>query len=228
MLSAVIVVPLLTESLTNRGPMLAVNVTLRGATGSGGVGTLTTLDEPLPTGVPPGRERERAASLIGALEASLEQRGAAVIQLDRFGNIEHASTAARELIEAYFGSVPTQLLPPVLAAWAHGKSEWEPLTIDGPGGRLRVLGFANGRAGPWRELILEEQRTSAPPLAALEGLGLTCREAQVLRLLVCGKRNEHIARQLCISEGTVRKHLEHIYRRLRVASRSEAIARVLG
>jgi DNA-binding NarL/FixJ family response regulator len=39
-----------------------------------------------------------------------------------------------------------------------------------------------------------------------------------------GHTNRQIARDLGVSEGTVRKHLENIYRRLEVQSRTEAIA----
>jgi DNA-binding NarL/FixJ family response regulator len=46
-----------------------------------------------------------------------------------------------------------------------------------------------------------------------------------LRLVAAGHTNRQIARPLGISEGTVRKHLENIYARLQVSSRTAAVTR---
>lgn len=53
---------------------------------------------------------------------------------------------------------------------------------------------------------------------------LTAREMSVLRLVVHGKANKEIADDLFISEGTVKIHLTHLFQKLGVASRTEAIA----
>jgi DNA-binding CsgD family transcriptional regulator len=55
---------------------------------------------------------------------------------------------------------------------------------------------------------------------------LTDRERDVLTLVREGKTNSQIARELWIAHGTVRKHLEHIYRKLGVQSRTAALARL--
>jgi DNA-binding NarL/FixJ family response regulator len=57
---------------------------------------------------------------------------------------------------------------------------------------------------------------------------LTPRQQQLLRLVAAGHTNGQIARRLSISEATVRKHLEHIFARLRVDSRTEAVTRALS
>jgi len=46
-----------------------------------------------------------------------------------------------------------------------------------------------------------------------------------MRLLAAGCTNTQIARRLGISEGTVRTHLENIYERLGVSSRTAAVIR---
>jgi DNA-binding CsgD family transcriptional regulator len=54
---------------------------------------------------------------------------------------------------------------------------------------------------------------------------LTPRQTSLLRLVAAGHTNSQIARRLGISEGTVRTHLENIYERLQVSSRTAAVTR---
>ena len=55
--------------------------------------------------------------------------------------------------------------------------------------------------------------------------GLTRRELQVLQLLARNLRNQEIAAQLSRSVRTVDHHLEALYAKLEVSSRSDAVAR---
>jgi len=54
---------------------------------------------------------------------------------------------------------------------------------------------------------------------------LTTRQQDLLRLVADGNTNSQIARRLAITEGTVRTHLENIYRKLDVSSRAAAVTR---
>ncbi|MGQ9550287.1 MAG: response regulator [Roseiflexus sp.] len=56
---------------------------------------------------------------------------------------------------------------------------------------------------------------------------LTTREQQVLKLLMQGKTNREIARELIISPGTVKVHVEHIIAKLGVSDRTQAAVRAL-
>lgn len=52
---------------------------------------------------------------------------------------------------------------------------------------------------------------------------LTARENEILELLATGKMNKEVADHLQISGGTVRKHIQHIYEKLQVNTRVEAV-----
>jgi DNA-binding NarL/FixJ family response regulator len=54
---------------------------------------------------------------------------------------------------------------------------------------------------------------------------LTPRQNDLLHLVTAGHTNTQIARQLGISEGTVRTYLENIYQKLGVSSRTAAVTR---
>ncbi len=69
---------------------------------------------------------------------------------------------------------------------------------------------------------VEVERTAVHKLQ--QRLGLTSREAEVLYWLSCGKSNRDIAEILGISLRTADKHLEHVYAKLGVESRSGAAA----
>ena len=65
----------------------------------------------------------------------------------------------------------------------------------------------------------------APPgqPASPDQLGLTLRQIDVLRMLVDGRSNKLIARELDLSPSTVKTHLEAIFQRLHVNSRTQAV-----
>ncbi|WP_321843938.1 response regulator [Paraburkholderia bannensis] len=63
-------------------------------------------------------------------------------------------------------------------------------------------------------------------LAPSRRAGLTGREAQTLALIAQGMSNKLIARQLCISEGTVKVYVKNLLRKLDVRSRLELAASV--
>jgi DNA-binding NarL/FixJ family response regulator len=52
---------------------------------------------------------------------------------------------------------------------------------------------------------------------------LTSREKEILDSLARGKMNKEVANELDISLGTVRKHIQHIYEKLQVNTRVEAV-----
>lgn len=66
------------------------------------------------------------------------------------------------------------------------------------------------------------------PAPGPETATLTERETELLALLSKGFANKEIADKMNISVPTVRTHLRHIYEKLHVRSRTEAVAKALG
>ena len=60
------------------------------------------------------------------------------------------------------------------------------------------------------------------PVGDLQQLGLTRRQAEVVRLIAMGRSDQHAADALGIGIRTVQKHLERAYRALGVGNRSQA------
>ena len=77
--------------------------------------------------------------------------------------------------------------------------------------------------GPHVLWIRQPHRVTVADAVAL---GLTERQAEVAVLLVDGLTNERIAQRLGISTGTVRAHLDAVFRRLKVSSRAAVVGRL--
>jgi DNA-binding NarL/FixJ family response regulator len=69
---------------------------------------------------------------------------------------------------------------------------------------------------------------STRALSLPEGTCLSKRQVTVLQLLVQGLSNKAIARELGLSEGTVKAHNNAVFRALKVTNRSSAMAKVLS
>lgn len=77
----------------------------------------------------------------------------------------------------------------------------------------------------------ETTASSAPALEPVpgalgeepEGKKLSARETEILQLIAKGVSNSEAAKMLNLSKATVRTHLEHIYRKLEVTNRVEAV-----
>lgn len=74
-------------------------------------------------------------------------------------------------------------------------------------------------------LLLKEFVTLADNKA--KDYGLSNREMEVLQLLAEGKTNKQIAKDLWISEQTVKTHVAHIFDKLGTSDRTETVARAL-
>jgi DNA-binding CsgD family transcriptional regulator len=79
-----------------------------------------------------------------------------------------------------------------------------------------------GLSAPSLQRLMRERPTPQLPAA------LTVQERRVLMRVAAGHSNAHIAESLSVAPSTVRKHLEHAYRKLGVSSRVAAVARLQG
>ena len=61
-----------------------------------------------------------------------------------------------------------------------------------------------------------------------DSVSLTAREEETLLLLTKGYSNKEIADRLSLGVETVRSHLKHIYEKMHVRSRAEAVARYMS
>jgi DNA-binding CsgD family transcriptional regulator len=165
---------------------------------------------------------------IAALEAGLEALGVPALVADGSGRVTMATPLARRLLARRLGATgsTSQLATEVRDALAQrraaGTPATEPLRLaDGDGGvTLRVL------RGPEQatDLLIVEPGDAGLNVVALQGLGLTRREAEAVRWIALGRRGGDVARLMGISPRTVEKHLENAYGKLGVTSASDAAA----
>jgi DNA-binding NarL/FixJ family response regulator len=125
---------------------------------------------------------------------------------------EEDTTVIRQMI-AYgaAGFIPKSSTPAVLIAALR-------LILDGgtylPPEALHLHSCAN-----------KEPSTTVPNLKPLPDLGLTQRQREVFSLLAQGKSNKIIARELGLSEGTVKTHIATTFRVLNVNNRTQALCK---
>lgn len=179
----------------------------------------------------------RNARALSQARGAIDAAEHAVIALDR-NNVPlwHTSRAV-SWMEKYFPDAHPSMsaLPRAVRAWlieignrsGSSSGQTAPLAVYKGGCKLTVQ-LAHEDRGGETLLLLEEgpPPESHPP--TLENCSLTPRESDVLAWLAKGKTNRDIAEILGMSPRTVNKHLEHIYVKLGVETRSAATALAVG
>ena len=161
---------------------------------------------------------------------------ASVIVIRSSGAVTLCTERARLWLAEFFDAVFLSkgvALPAPLFAWAAKR-----IGDEGEGRRLRVVRrdpfvIAHGDHCLVADLIVDhgkdthlmrlEKVALNAPAASLEALGLTPREAEVLTWVAQGKTNREVGMILGSSARTVQKHLEHIFQKIGVESRTAAI-----
>ena len=161
----------------------------------------------------------------------LDRVGAIVVEIA--GQVQFITQRAEQLLNHYFLWRAPHSLPELLQHWF--KQQISRLTFNGDipssclplyiqqAGRQLIVRLIPDPIGEQYLLLLEEEELQSFSISTLESLGLTKREAEVLFWITKDKSNAGIAKVLGCSEGTVRKHLEHLYGKLSVQTRTAAV-----
>jgi DNA-binding NarL/FixJ family response regulator len=179
------------------------------------------------------QQYQRLQQELNQLHQTLNHLGLVVLSSE--GQVQQVTPQAVAWLEAYFPRPTGAQLPDPLRAWVRYQiscatlesnfSEAQlPLRIE-QAGRQLVIRFVVEQRSEQYLLLLEEQTRSLSKSLSL--LGLSQRETEVLFWIMQGKDNKAIAVDLRVGKSTVGKHLESIYRKLGVQSRTEAIAQTL-
>lgn len=173
--------------------------------------------------------------LLQQFKDALDQEG--VISLNIDGQIQFITQTAQQLLNQYFSPCSLNTLPMQLQFWFQNQiaslphnysvsSHRQPLSVEKTGKQLLIYLIPDQTSQQYL-LFLEEQPQWKGKFSfsteALETLGLTRREAEVLFWIPKDKSNAGIARVLGCCEGTVRKHLENLYKKLGVQTRIGAV-----
>jgi len=86
---------------------------------------------------------------------------------------------------------------------------------------MAVLSGERVMAGPVANRVLDMLTGASTPKEFYDGL--TAREVEILKLIAKGQANKLIAFNLKISEKTVRNHISHIYEKLQIYDRAQAV-----
>ncbi len=168
--------------------------------------------------------RERAGRLIEALRGGVDASGEAIAIVDG-GVVTFASRGAREQLCALGwdegATPPASLIEP----GPTGRL-WDPLLMRGADGNVVVRRLPSGAHDSFA--VIFERHGAHLSNAALRGLGLSPREAEVLRLLARGQGTQAICKEMGISPRTVHKHTERIHAKLGTHDRAQAIATALA
>ncbi|WP_442769341.1 response regulator [Zoogloea ramigera] len=189
----------------------------------------------------------RPAEVIARIAAHItnaRQMRQARSALDAFGQATVAVRAAdsrivwqtplaRTLLNTYFAN-PETVAPEELLAWiaaarrARGEGR-EPASLLISEGNKRLLASFHDRTGDdeWLVVLREENDASAVE-SLISAFRLTQREAEVLYWVVRGKTSKDIGDILGSSPRTVDKHLEHVFEKLGVETRTAAANLAMG
>jgi len=189
--------------------------------------------------IKPAEVLARIASHLQRARATDQARTA----LDAFGQASVAITLhdgilvwqtplARQMLQTFFGE-PGKMAPPPLLNWLQetiavpaSLEELAPFTVVSDAKRLIVSISAQTDENEWL-LMLREESDTAQMDALMTAFKLTQREAEVLYWVVRGKTSRDIGDILGASPRTINKHLERVFEKLGVETRTAAAAKAI-
>jgi DNA-binding CsgD family transcriptional regulator len=169
--------------------------------------------------------------ILRLFKEALDRECAIALKID--GRVKFMTQQAENLLSQYFNTATPHSLPEPLERWC--QHQISRLACDGDvpfaclplqvqqAERQLIIHLVPDRIRKQYILLLEEREPQTFSISALELLGITKREAEVLFWIAKDKSNAQIAKDLGCREGTVRKHLEHLYKKLGVQTRTAAV-----
>lgn len=163
----------------------------------------------------------RNARLVTQTRDAVDAVGRAIVSIDVDRRVVWATQLAQRWLESVIE--PDYRLPAPLRRWLDANDAVKtpfPIWINGE--RLVFSRLDDN-------LLLMQRHTSlADPATLQQHLKLTLREAEVLYWVALGKTNREIAEILGMSPRTVNKHLEHVFEKLNVETRTAAAAAAMS
>ena len=149
------------------------------------------------------------------------------------GKLVWQTPLARRLLKDHFAN-PEEVAPPELLQWitdAHRarREGHDPTSLLHAAGSRRLLASFHDQTGDDEWLVVLREESDASAIESLiAAFRLTQREAEVLYWVVQGKTSNDIGDILGNSPRTVNKHLEHVFEKLGVETRTAAANLALG
>lgn len=180
------------------------------------------------------RDQERLRGLVDAARDAVAEREWGVVAL--WDPPEELTQGVLVTLYRYFGRPSrTSPLPARVQRWVDAQAAHldhperlalrRPLSARLEGHRV-VLRYLPAQGAHPGAIVLREERRTAER-RSFESLGLSAREAEIVRLVTTGESNGAIASRLHVAPGTVKKHLDNVYNKLGVRGRGPLTAFVL-
>ncbi|SDF71510.1 MULTISPECIES: response regulator transcription factor [unclassified Duganella] len=170
----------------------------------------------------------QTARLVDQARSALDAFGNAVIAMTpRDGRIVWQTPLARTLMQGY-------MVDAELPAWlqatqlAHSQGQSHPPLTLARGSRRLIFSAAEFSENAQWMIVLREESDVATIESLMACFKLTQRESEVLNWVIKGKTNRDIGDILGTSPRTVNKHLEHVFIKLGVETRTSAAAVALS
>ena len=203
--------------------------------GAFGAGVVDCVTKPVRTSELIARieSRLRAARSQSQARSALDAFGhATLVVRERDGRRLWQTALARELLLKHYPLTPEVAMPPPVMAWVarealrrRAGAAAQGLTVGQGSQRLTFAMHAMDEDGPpgdeWL-VVLRQDSEAAQLQALMRAFPLTAREAEVLFWVIQGKTNRDIGELLSLSPRTVHKHLEHVFEKLGVETRTAA------
>lgn len=169
------------------------------------------------------------SKLVNQREQMIDAAGIAMLAVDKSGKVLWQTPIAIQMLQ---DNLPQEqaLLDEFyarLSGWFVQSDPTEALLVSGLQQNLSLSKLAD--TGRGAHLVLIQPQEAIPSADILmQSCAVTKREAEVLYWVALGKTNRDIGEILDLSPRTVNKHLEHIFAKLNVETRTAAVASALA